>query len=140
MRIRESGVLKDLHFIYESKDAIAFLRRSNEVLDKWRSAEKSSNLEQFADYFEKQWVKRPFNRWWMGCSKPGVAHTNNALESFNNAIKQKYTHRKRLTLVNYFDMLLSTLIEKESWDRLEIGNQKRFVDKRELKITRSQVK
>ena len=125
--------------MYESKDALVFLQRSRESIQRWRNEGLDSSLGKFASYFEKQWLTPPFNSWWLGCSRPGVANTNNALEGFNGAIKTKYSGRKRFTLSNYFTLLLDTIIEREAWDRLETGNQKKFHMKRRLNVSRGKV-
>jgi hypothetical protein len=53
-------------------------------------------------YFNNQWNRGDdFTNWKVFNSAPGVANTNNALESFNNLIKRNYTFHVRHTLDFY---------------------------------------
>jgi hypothetical protein len=52
----------------------------------------------FAYYFENQWNSgTAFNQWKVLCCSPGVATTNNSLESFNAMFKRSYTNHTRHT-------------------------------------------
>ena len=52
----------------------------------------------FALYFYHQWVQGDFREWQIFRSAPGVASTNNAVESLNANIKKYFTCRKRFKL------------------------------------------
>jgi hypothetical protein len=52
----------------------------------------------FALYFYHQWVQGDFVEWQIFCFAPGIASTNNAVESFNASIKKYFTCRKRFKL------------------------------------------
>jgi hypothetical protein len=53
---------------------------------------------EFALYFYHQWVQGDFREWQIFRSAPGVASTNNAVESLNANIKKYFTCRKRFKL------------------------------------------
>jgi hypothetical protein len=64
----------------------------------------------FAYYFENQWNSgSAFNQWTVFCCPPGVAKTNNSLESFNAMFKRSYTNHTRHTMSALYDII---------WDRL----------------------
>jgi hypothetical protein len=60
----------------------------------------------FAYYFEQQWnLGAAFNQWKVFCCPPGVATTNNALESFNAMFKRSYTNHTRHTMAALDDII-----------------------------------
>jgi len=69
---------------------ILFESSYREVAGKWRS-----NFPEFARYSSVQWILDSFTNWKIYCSEPGIASTNNALESFDNIIKKSYTLNAR---------------------------------------------
>jgi hypothetical protein len=52
----------------------------------------------FALYFYQQWMQGDFVEWQIFHSAPGIASTNNAVESLNVSIKKYFTCHKRFKL------------------------------------------
>ncbi len=70
------------------------------------------NSDNFALYFYQQWVVGEFKEWQTFRSSPGVATTNNAVESLNATLKKYFTCHKRLKLGECFmlcDMFIKCL-------------------------------
>lgn len=63
-------------------------------LNKWKPTHRA-----FCDYFQKVWLRKNFSRFER--YQVLIPSTNNALESFNNVIKRKYTTRRRLNIVKF---------------------------------------
>jgi len=57
-----------------------------------------------------------FTTWKLYCSEPGLASTNNALESFNNILKKSYTLNSRHTLSALLDIFIEQLVFDVSMD------------------------
>lgn len=65
----------------------------------------------FAYYFENQWNSgSAFNQWKVFCCPPGVANTNNSLESFNAMFKRSYTNHTRHTMSALYDIIHDRLL------------------------------
>jgi hypothetical protein len=65
----------------------------------------------FAYYFENQWNSgSAFNQWKVFCCPPGVANTNNSLESFNAMFKRSYTNHTRHTMSALYDIIVERLL------------------------------
>ena len=61
----------------------------------------------FAYYFENQWNSgSAFNQWKVFCCPPGVANTNNSLESFNAMFKRSYTNHTRHTMSALYNIII----------------------------------
>jgi hypothetical protein len=67
-----------------------FEGRYRKVSARWRF-----DFPEFTRYFNMQWISGHFTNWKIYCSAPGIASTNNALESFNDVIKRCYTLNAR---------------------------------------------
>jgi hypothetical protein len=63
-----------------------------------------------------QWILGNFTNWKIYCSEPGIASTNNALESFNNIIKKAYTLNTRHSLSALVDIFMEHLLFDYSMD------------------------
>ncbi|DAZ97051.1 TPA: LOW QUALITY PROTEIN: hypothetical protein N0F65_012920 [Lagenidium giganteum] len=63
------------------------------------------SLESFIPYFHSQWMASDMWRWQAYHTPPGMAVTNNPIESFNRIIKDSVTLRVRLSLGALFDEL-----------------------------------
>jgi hypothetical protein len=67
-------------------------------------------LVEFRDYFEKQWLNSEFCNWSIYHTDPGMAATNNPVESFNSIIKRFFTLRFKenmlITLENFKENLI----------------------------------
>lgn len=57
-----------------------------------------------------------FNQWKVYCCPPGIATTNNALESFNAMFKRSYTNHTRHTLPALYDIIHDRLLVDLSRD------------------------
>ena len=91
-----------------------FQRRAKKVLRRWES----NGLQDFATYFDKQWVQNN-NKWYQGMvltiplpftfyagTVPGwLGRTNNPLELMNSHFKKTYTEHILLSLLAYADKL-----------------------------------
>jgi hypothetical protein len=58
--------------------------------------------------------------WKIYCSEPGIASTNNALESFNNLSKKSYTLNTRHTLSALIEIFTEQLVFNVSMDIKEL--------------------
>ena len=67
-------------------------------------------------YFHMQWILGNFTTWKIYCSEPGIASTNNALESFNNTLKKSFTFNSRHTLSALLDIFIERLVFDVSMD------------------------
>jgi len=77
----------------------------------------SEKCSDFAYYFEQQWNSgTSFNQWKVYCCPPGIATTNNALESFNAMFKRSYTNHTRHTLPALYDIIHDRLLVDLSRD------------------------
>jgi hypothetical protein len=104
---------KDVQDLHESIDQKEYDSKYQEIFNKW-----SVSLPEFANYFDSQWNNGNFVSWKIFNSSPGVATTNNALESFNKTIKKSYTLAIRHTLPALFDIIIDRLIRDVSMDLL----------------------
>jgi len=80
---------------------------------KWNSI-----TPEFVDYFLQTWVYSEFCNWYAGSIPIGFSTTNNGIEGFNYAIKNKYTDWDRYKL-NEFVGVLKGIIEDNSKEELE---------------------
>jgi hypothetical protein len=74
------------YHLHCSVSEVEFEGTYREVSARWRI-----DFPEFARYFNTQGISGHFTNWKIYCSAPGIASTNNALESFNNVIKRCYT-------------------------------------------------
>lgn len=119
-RAEQTAIFRDIYYLHCSCCPEDFIERYEEVMAKWRST-----VPDFANYFEEQWNNGDeFTNWKIFCSEPGVASTNNALESFNKTIKKSYTFGTRHCLSALFDIILDRLIVDLSRDLM--SNRKVF--------------
>jgi hypothetical protein len=89
-----------------------FQVRLTEAITKWHNEEPG-----FAEYFLNQCnTEDSFNCWKIFCSAPGVAATNNALESFNKSIKKNFTLGTCHSLPALFDIIMERLLLNLSLD------------------------
>lgn len=120
----QESIMKDIYYLHQSYSQEEFQVRLEETNSKWEIEEPS-----FSEYFLRQWnTEDSFNTWKIFCSAPGVATTNNALESFNNTIKKIYTFGARHTLPALFDIIIQKLLFNYSVD--VVTQRKVFEDRR----------
>lgn len=97
------AIKKDINLLQISSSSQMFDNAVLNFIKKWEIDE-----SQFCDYFKKTWTDQHKN-WYEGFEHR-VPSTNNALESFNGLIKQKYTLRERFVL----KIFLFEMVEKIS--------------------------
>ena len=76
-------ICDEIHHLHCSVSEQEFVGRYREVSARWRI-----DFPEFARYFNMQRISGHFTNWKIYCSAPGIASTNNALESFNHVIKR----------------------------------------------------
>ena len=86
----QEQMLKDITYLQESVSEAEFIERKNVVLYKWTS----EGLHSFVEYFTKQWLSPPFDKWQLFNTPPGYS-TCNPCEPFNAEIKKTYTVYKK---------------------------------------------
>ncbi len=92
-------ILKDLDTMHYSRNYGEFCMHRDSILTKW-STVGDINLENFKQYFIKQWLQGDFCNWQLFITPPGYATTNNCEESFNFQIKETYTEFEKLTVLD----------------------------------------
>jgi len=107
----QKSIVEDIYSLHTSISQAEFDNRYVEVSTNWRA-----NYPEFARYFSAQWMSGNFTNWKIFCSEPGIASTNNALESFNNVIKRSYTLNARHTLSALLDIFMERLVFDVSMD------------------------
>jgi hypothetical protein len=80
--VTQKMICEEVYFLHTSVSQVEFEARYAEVAIKWRR-----DFTEFARYFAAQCFLGNFTNWKIYCSEPGIASTNNALESFNNIIQ-----------------------------------------------------
>jgi hypothetical protein len=74
-------ICDEIYHLHCSVSQQEFEGRYREVSTRWRI-----DFPEFARYFNTQRISGHFINWKIYCSAPGIASTNNALESFNNDV------------------------------------------------------
>jgi len=100
-----------IYHLHSSISQEEFEDRYREVAGKWRT-----DFSEFARYFYMQWILGSFTTWKIYCSEPGIASTNNALESFNNTLKKSYTLNSRHAFSALLDIFIERLVFDVSMD------------------------
>ena len=108
----QSKIMSDINYLHSSMSEEEFQLRYQDTMCNWCNSE-----PQFATYFDSQWNPNDsFNKWKIFCSEPGVACTNNAIESFNKTFKKNYTFGTRHSLPALVDIIMEKLIFNLSMD------------------------
>ena len=63
-----------------------------------------SLVDDFFQYFRKQWVDSPVFRWWEG-AHPWKISNNQGIEGTNRVIKEEHTFKRRCPLGNFFNIV-----------------------------------
>jgi hypothetical protein len=92
-------ILKDIGELHSTLTDEEFNTKFGNMFNHWLP-----NSDNFALYFYQQWVVGEFKEWQIFRSSPGVATTNNAVESLNATLKKYFTCRKRFKLGVFFVM------------------------------------
>jgi hypothetical protein len=90
-------ILKDIGELHSTLTQAEFDTKFSHMFNRWLA-----NSDNFALYFYQQWVVGEFKEWQIFRSSPGVATTNNAVESLNATLKKYFTCRKRFKLGEFF--------------------------------------
>jgi hypothetical protein len=86
------SVMKDVSTLHNSTCEATFKLQLNSINSKWVR----EGLVEFKEYFNKQWIKSSFNKWQIYHTPPGLAQTNNPVETYNSTIKTHFkTHKPR---------------------------------------------
>lgn len=98
--------IEDLQWssINESTFRIAYDLLEKKYLEKDVADELFSSIEEFFNYFRKQWVDSPVFRWWEG-AHPWCISNNQGIEGTNRVIKADHTFKRRCPLGNFFDIV-----------------------------------
>ncbi len=108
----QKNVLSDVRELHHSTSLAVFQERYRHYANRW-----SQDVPDFVTYFNNQWNRGDdFTNWKVFNSAPGIANTNNALESFNNLIKRNYTFHVRHPLPALLDLILDRLLFDLSMD------------------------
>jgi hypothetical protein len=110
-------ICDEIYHLHYSVSQQEFEGRYREVSARWRI-----DFPEFARYFNTQWISGHFTNWKIYCSAPSIASTNNALESFNNAIKKCYTLNARHSLFALVDLFMEQLVFDISMDIKDLRN------------------
>ncbi|EGZ29309.1 hypothetical protein PHYSODRAFT_418632, partial [Phytophthora sojae] len=78
-------VYKGIIAMHFSASLMEFYQIRDTILAQWR---KVRVLQDFANYFEKQWILSRYWRWQAFHTPPGYATTNNPCETFNASVKR----------------------------------------------------
>ena len=107
----QKRICDEIYHLHCSVSEEEFEGRYREVSARWRI-----DFPEFSRYFNMQWISGHFTNWKIYCSAPGIASTNNALESFNNVRKRCYTLNARLSLSALVDLFMEQLVFDLSMD------------------------
>jgi hypothetical protein len=108
-------ICDEIYNLHCSVSQQEFEGRYREVSARWRT-----EVPEFVRYFNTQWFFGNFNDWQIYCSAPGVASTDNTLESFNNIIKRCYTLNARHSLSALVDLFMEWLVFDTSMDTKDL--------------------
>ena len=102
----QKEVLRDIDALHATTSTTEYNNLYRVTFGKW-----CERYSAFAYYFEQQWNSgTAFNQWKVHCCPPGVATTNNALESFNAMFKRSYTNHTRHTMSALYDIIHDRLL------------------------------
>jgi hypothetical protein len=87
-------VLSHIHRLQESTSYEQFVKVYHEVSPLW-----IGELQEFGEYFEKQWLNGRYNRWQVWQTPPGYTVSNSTIEAFNKQIKQTWTKYEKKTIL-----------------------------------------
>jgi transposase-like protein len=88
------SVMKDVSTLHNSTCEATFKLQLNSINSKWVR----EGLVEFKEYFNKQWIKSAFNKWQIYHTPPGLAQTNNPVETYNSTIKTHFTNRVKFNM------------------------------------------
>ena len=92
-------------FVMTLKNCISqFQKKFNQLKKKTLQKGRSNSLEEFTEYFTKQWLDGVFNNWQIFCTPPGYSTTNNPVESHNSRIKFHFTQRFKMNILPLLNM------------------------------------
>jgi ATP:corrinoid adenosyltransferase len=102
----QKEILHDIDELHSSISPMEYNQLYAVTFRKW-----CNQCREFAYYFENQWNSgTAFNQWKIHCCPPGVATTNNSLESFNAIFKRTYTNHTRHTMAALYDIIYDQLL------------------------------
>ena len=95
-------VVGDIKHLHSTKFASNYEATKKKILKKWKSLR---NLNDFVEYFEKQWLRPPFNNWQLFKTPAGFSMSNSPIENYNRKIKDFFLNRLKFNLLPVFEIL-----------------------------------
>ncbi|RNA17037.1 Carbonic anhydrase 2 [Brachionus plicatilis] len=102
---------KDVVSLHYSNTYERFIHLKMEIFERWSQIEEMNDFKQ---YFEKQWLEGHWINWPLFTRPPGFSTTNNNTEGFNKTIKNIYTNYERSTILegcNVIKRMVTDLIK-----------------------------
>ena len=109
------------------------------MLNKWKE---DSDLTDFVEYFERQWINSKFSNWQLFKVPIGFSMTNSPIESYNNKIKEAFTKRLKhhlTTAIEVFKDAISYESRNGKDFKVEIRVRKYMRDQAKTIIVRKQL-
>lgn len=106
-KVHMSEIKQDISKMKLAYNIDVFNRLAVQFLNKWGNLE-----DQFADYFEKTWIKRNSN--WFNGAAVRTPSSNNALESFNGQLKIHHTFYQQKGLAEFKVHLLKIVTQRST--------------------------
>ncbi|RNA03118.1 hypothetical protein BpHYR1_015331, partial [Brachionus plicatilis] len=119
-------VLKDIFSLQLSFSDLKFKLGYKLLKEKWLINEPVKGIEEYFDYFEKEWINSSNFGWFEGLA-PSYPSTNNALEATNKSIKDVHTFRERVPFSQFIERL-KIILNRFSTDRLSLKKFKEEPD------------
>jgi hypothetical protein len=80
----------DIGDLHNSLSQTSYDEMLKGIIDKWKN---DKGLSDFAEYFQRQWIKSKFCNWQQFKTPVGFSMTYSPIESYNNKIKESFTKR-----------------------------------------------
>jgi hypothetical protein len=112
----QEEIIADLNKIQESCCEEVFQNSMTLFNYKWRSLDKPS-VNEFLDYFNKEWVTSRLSKWYAGSALYCPAH-NNACEGTNRWVKETHTKRAINSISRFLNVMFD-MVRNWSLDRVK---------------------
>ena len=97
-RIKVKEDIDELHYCRTQQEYDTLLEKK---IRKWKRLQ----LNDFIDYFSKQWLDSDFSKWQIYHTPAGYSSSNGIIESYNRTVKTSFTRRQRLSVLNALKMM-----------------------------------
>jgi hypothetical protein len=104
--VTQKKICEDVYYLHTSVSQIKLESRNTEVAGKW-----SIDYPEFARCFSAQWILGNFTNWKIYCSEPGIASTNNALETSILQFQQEEEEPQRTLILWAWISIASLFLE-----------------------------